>query len=96
MASANAGGGLDKNTRLGDTRYDPVVEVDEPEKILKLSWHGREHRDHESGRVIVWGLIVTGMGEGELMSLESIATPGNRTLKLTGSLGDVHSLASCN
>jgi ATP-dependent Lon protease len=39
---------------------------------------------------------VTGMGEGELMSVESIATPGNGNLKLTGSLGDVRSLASWN
>ena len=30
-----------------------------------------------------------GMGEGEIMPVECIATPGNRNLKLTGSLGDV-------
>jgi hypothetical protein len=29
------------------------------------------------------------MGEGEIMPVESMATPGNGNLKLTGSLGDV-------
>jgi hypothetical protein len=29
LADTDAGGGLDKNARLGDTGYDPVIEVDE-------------------------------------------------------------------
>jgi ATP-dependent Lon protease len=94
VAAADAARGLDKNARLGDTGYDPVVEVDELEKILGLSRHDRDDCDRESRRGVVWGLVVTGTGEGEQMSIESIATPGNGTLKLTGSLGDVRSLAS--
>ena len=70
------------------------VKVDELEKILGLSQLDREDRDRESRCGVVWGLVVTGMGEGELMPIESIATPGNGTLKLTGSFGDVRSLAS--
>jgi hypothetical protein len=41
---------LDKSARLGDAGYDPVVEVDELEKILGLSRHDREDRDHEATR----------------------------------------------
>ena len=92
MASTDAGSRLDKGASHGDTVYDPVVEVDELEKILGLSQHGREDRDRESRRGVVWGLVVTGMGEGELMPIESIATPVNETLKLTAS--DVRFLAS--
>ena len=94
--AADAAGGLDKSARLGDAGYDPVVEVDELEKILGLSRHDREDRDREARRGVVWGLVVTGMGEGELMPIESIATPGNGNLKLTGSLGDVRSVTSLN
>lgn len=81
---------------LGDVGYNPVVELDGLEKILWLSWHDREYREREVRRVVVWGLVVTGMGEGELIPVESIATSGNGNLKLAGSLGDVHSLASWN
>lgn len=87
-------GGLNKSRRDGDAGYDPVVEADELEKILGLSRHDCEDRDREAKRGVVWGLVVTGMGEGELMPIESIATPGNGSLKLTGSLGDVRSRAS--
>lgn len=93
LSDADAAAGLDKNARLGDSGYDPVVEVDELEKILGLSRYDREDRDREARRGVVWGLVVTGMGEGELMPIESIATPGSGNLKLTGSLGDVSSLA---
>jgi len=81
VADTDAAGGLDKSARLGDAGYDPVVEVDELEKILGLSRHDREDRDREARRGIVWGLVVT---------------PGNGNLKLTGSLGDVRSLALWN
>ena len=73
----DAGGGLDKSARLGDAGYDPVVELDGLEKILGLSWHDREYRDREARRGVVWGLVVTGMGKGELMSVESITISGN-------------------
>ena len=97
VANTNATGGLDKKSaRFGDAGYDPVVEVDELENILGLSRHDREDRDREAKRGVVWGLVVTGMGEGELMPIESFTTPGSGNLKLTGSLGDVRSLALRN
>ena len=43
---------------------------------------------------MVWGLVVTGTGEGEIVPVESIATPGDGNLKLTGSLGDVRFFSS--
>jgi hypothetical protein len=86
---SDANGALIQNVRNGDSGYDPVVEVDQLEKILGLSRHDGEDRDREARRGVVWGLVVTGMGEGEIMPVESIATPGNGNLKLTGSLGDV-------
>jgi len=91
VADTDAPSELDKNARDGDAGYDSVVEADELEKILGLSRHDREDRDREARRGIVWGLVVTGMGEGEIMPVECIATPGNGNLKLTGSLGDVRS-----
>jgi ATP-dependent Lon protease len=84
--------GLVKSATDGDAGYDPVVEAADLEKILGLSRHDYEDRDREARCGVVWGLVVTGMGEGEIMPVESIATPGNGNLKLTGSLGEVRSL----
>ena len=86
---SDANDGLIQSVRNGDSGYDPVVEADQLEKILGLSRNDGEDRDREARRGVVWGLVVTGMGEGEIMPVESIATPGNGNLKLTGSLGDV-------
>jgi len=86
---SDANGALIQNVRSGDSRYDPVVEADQLEKILGPSRHDSEDRDHGARRSMVWGLVVTGMGEGEIMPIESIATPGNGNLNLMGSLGDV-------
>ena len=66
--------------------YNPIVEVDELEKILGLSRYNGEDCEREERRGVVWGLV-TGMGE--IIPVESIATPGSGHLKLTGSLGDV-------
>jgi len=43
---------------------------------------------------VVWGLVVTGTGEVEIMPVESIATPSEGNLKLTGSLRDVRFFSS--
>jgi len=91
-AVTDADGPLVNSVRNDSPGYDPVVEADELEKILGLPRHDGEDRDREARRGVVWGLVVTGMGEGEIMPIESIATPGNGNLKLTGSLGDVRSL----
>lgn len=71
-------------------KYRPAVEIDELEKILGIArWDEETIGDREPRRGVVYGLVVTGMGEGEIMPVESIAVPGTGRLKLTGSLGDV-------
>lgn len=70
--------------------YKRTVEVDELEKILGIArWDEETVGDREPRRGVVYGLVVTGMGEGEILPVESIAVPGSGRLKLTGSLGDV-------
>ena len=93
-AVSDPSGALIQNVGNGDSGYDPVVEADQLEKILGLSRHDGEDRDREARRGVVWGLVVTGMGEGEIMPVESMATPGNGNVKLTGSLGDVRYFSS--
>ncbi|KAH9027501.1 ATP-dependent protease La [Lactarius deliciosus] len=88
-SASEASDALVKRSKGDDVGYNPIVEADELEKILGLSRYDGEDRDREARRGVVWGLVVTGMGEGEIMPVESIATPGSGHLKLTGSLGDV-------
>ncbi|KAH9011196.1 ATP-dependent protease La [Lactarius hengduanensis] len=87
--ASEASDALVKRSKEGCVGYNPIVEADELEKILGLSRYDGEDREREARRGVVWGLVVTGMGEGEIMPVESIATPGSGHLKLTGSLGDV-------
>ncbi|KAI0263497.1 Lon protease C-terminal proteolytic domain-containing protein [Russula aff. rugulosa BPL654] len=87
-------GALDKNAGDGDAGHGPVVEADELEKILGLSRHDREDRDREAKRGVVWGLVVTGIGEGDLMPVESIVMHENGNPKLIGSLDDRRARAS--
>ena len=66
-----------------------IVEENELEKILGVPrWDGEE-REREERRGVVYGLVVTGMGEGGILPVESTVLPGAGRLKLTGSLGDV-------
>jgi ATP-dependent Lon protease len=69
--------------------WHAIVEEHELEKILGIPrWDGEE-REREEKRGVVYGLVVTGMGEGGILPVESAALPGAGRLKLTGSLGDV-------
>jgi len=69
--------------------WHAVVEESELEKILGIPrWDGEE-REREEKRGVVYGLVVTGMGEGGILPVESTALPGGGKLKLTGSLGHV-------
>jgi hypothetical protein len=72
-----------------DAGYKPVVEADELEKILRPSRYDGEDPGREPRRGVVWGFVVTGMGAGAIIPVESIVTPGSGHLKLTGSLGEV-------
>ena len=69
--------------------YKDVVEEDELENILGVPRWDAEEREREERRGVVYGLVVTGMGEGGILPVETIALPGTGKLKLTGSLGEV-------
>jgi ATP-dependent Lon protease len=80
---------LVKRSKHDGVSYNPIVEADELEKILGLSRYNGRDREREPRRRVVWVLLVTGMGEGTIMPVESITTPGIGHLKLTGLLGEV-------
>ncbi|KAI0326803.1 ATP-dependent protease La [Cubamyces sp. BRFM 1775] len=69
--------------------YKKVVEEHELEKILGIARWDEEEMHREERRGLVYGLVVTGMGEGGILPIETIAIPGSGHLKLTGSLGEV-------
>ena len=50
-----------------------AVEADELEKILGLSRYrdyGAEERERETRQGVIWGPVMTGMGEGAIMPVE--------------------------
>ncbi|KAI0830162.1 ATP-dependent protease La [Trametes gibbosa] len=69
--------------------YNKVVEEAELEAILGIARWDEEELHREERRGLVYGLVVTGMGEGGILPIETSAVPGSGQLKLTGSLGDV-------
>ncbi|TRM63316.1 Lon protease C-terminal proteolytic domain-containing protein [Schizophyllum amplum] len=69
-------------------KYNPVVEAHELEHILGIPRY-EEEREREARPGVVYGLVVTGQGEGGIMPIESVAVPGTGQLRTTGSLGDV-------
>ncbi|KAM5532690.1 hypothetical protein V8D89_013659 [Ganoderma adspersum] len=69
--------------------YKKIVEEHELEKILGIARWDEEELHREERRGLVYGLVVTGMGEGGLLPIETTVVPGSGQLKLTGSLGDV-------
>ncbi|KAH6912006.1 ATP-dependent protease La [Coprinopsis sp. MPI-PUGE-AT-0042] len=69
--------------------YSRDVEASDLEKILGIARYDENENERELRRGIVYGLVVTGAGEGGVMPVETIALPGSGKLKLTGSLGDV-------
>lgn len=75
--------------RENHKEWHGIIEKNELEKILGVPrWDGEE-REREEKRGVIYGLVVTGMGEGGIMPVESTILPGAGRLKLTGSLGDV-------
>lgn len=80
---------IDADSGAGVKEYKDIVDEADLEGILGPErWDGEE-REREERRGVVYGLVVTGMGEGGILPVETIAVPGGGRLKLTGSLGDV-------
>ncbi|CAL1698106.1 unnamed protein product [Somion occarium] len=69
--------------------YNKVVEEHDLEKILGIARWDAEEREREERRGLVYGLVVSGVGEGGILPVETAVVPGSGRLKLTGSLGDV-------
>ena len=62
--------------------------MDDLEKILGIPrYDGEKERSPKSG--IAYGLVVSGLGEGGVLPVETCTIPGRGELRLTGSLGDV-------
>lgn len=76
-------------TDSGKPTYRRTVLESDLEQILGISRYDESEMEREARRGLVYGLVVTGAGEGGVMPVESIAVPGTGKLKLTGSLGDV-------
>ncbi|KAH9948463.1 ATP-dependent protease La [Amylocystis lapponica] len=69
--------------------YNRVVEEHELEKILGIARWDEEEREREERRGLVYGLVVSGLGEGGILPVETTVVPGSGKLILTGSLGSV-------
>lgn len=79
--------------RDGDklSTYEKEVREEDLEKILGIPrYDGEKERTPKTG--VVYGLVVSGLGEGGMLPVETCTTPGKGDLRLTGSLGDVRSI----
>jgi ATP-dependent Lon protease len=73
----------------GESEWEVLVQENELERILGVArWDGEE-RDREERRGVTYGLVVSGVGEGGILPVETLIVPGSGRLKLTGSLGEV-------
>lgn len=74
----------------GETgRYQPVVSINDIERILGIEKFQEEITDRKSRPGIVTGLAYMGSGGGAIMFIEASEMPGSGRLQLTGKLGDV-------
>jgi ATP-dependent Lon protease len=72
--------------------YQKEVRVGDLEKILGIPrYDAGKERAPKKG--IVYGLVVSGLGEGSVLPVETCTIPGKGDLRLTGSLGDVRSIS---
>lgn len=68
--------------------YAKEVREEDLEKILGIPmYEGEKERVPRTG--VVYGLVVSGLGEGGVLPVETCTTPGKGDLRLTGSLGEV-------
>ncbi len=76
--------------KMGETTaYQNTVDAGDLERILGIARWDPLEREREERRGLVYGLVVSGMGEGGVLPVESVMTSGAGKLRLTGSLGDV-------
>ncbi|KAH9177262.1 hypothetical protein EDB89DRAFT_1902501 [Lactarius sanguifluus] len=65
-------------SKEGGVGYNPLVKADELEKILGLSRYEGEDREREARQGVVWGLVMTGMGEIIALRLLVVASQAHR------------------
>jgi ATP-dependent Lon protease len=70
--------------------YEKEVREQDLEKILGIPRYDNE-KERTVKRGVVYGLVVSGLGEGGVLPVETCTLPGRGDLRLTGSLGDVSS-----
>ncbi|WVQ84837.1 ATP-dependent protease La [Cryptococcus sp. DSM 104549] len=80
----------EKGEKSTDRAYDPLVRVDDVEKILGISRHQHEDLEEVAKPGMVNGLTFDGSGNGSVLVLETLLVPGGKgNLVVTGQLGDV-------
>ncbi|PWN49506.1 ATP-dependent protease La [Violaceomyces palustris] len=89
FAEARKGSLRDEKGQKKD--YDPVVRMEDLERILGVESYDPEVAENEASRPgVSTGLAYQGSGSGGILHIESLMLPpGSGHLKLTGSLGDV-------
>ena len=71
--------------------YAKEVREEDLERILGIPrYEGEKERAPRRG--VVYGLVVSGLGEGGVLPVETCTTPGKGDLRPTGSLGEVRSI----
>lgn len=80
---------VDTGNKGGKAEYQRTVDAGDLERILGIARWDPLECEREERRGLVYGLVVSGMGEGGVLPVESVMTPGTGKLRLTGSLGDV-------
>ena len=84
----------ERNDQDGDKlpAYQKEVREEDLEGILGIPRYDSE-RERTPKRGVVYGLVVSGLGEGGVLPVETCTIPGKGDLRLTGSLGDVRSIS---
>jgi ATP-dependent Lon protease len=93
MNSLNTSNATDSKLEIREP-YNPIVDVQHLESILGIPRWDPSEKEREERRGLVYGLVVSGYGEGGVLPVESVITSGTGQLRLTGSLGDVSALLS--
>ena len=91
-SNANDAGAAKENAG----KYNPIVDVNDLEPILGVPRWDLNEREREERKGLVYGLVVSGHGEGGVLPVESVMSSGTGKLRLTGSLGEVSPFLNSN
>lgn len=78
------------SSRDGGPTYNPVITIDDVQRILGMAKYDHEVREQGGRPGVVTGLAYMGSGNGGILLVECTLIPnGKGHLRLTGQLGDV-------